>query len=92
MTEVTFHIDVRALQRKIALRFMIEVRRLPMLRIVTIITTLRLSAFHELAGVRIVVAAGTHDWSGAERNFRKSVSRRAGFVTFLTFQFRVAAH
>lgn len=71
---------------------MIEMRRLPVLRIVTIITTHRLSAFHELAGVRIVVAAGTHDWSGAERNFRQTGSGRAGFVTFLTFQFRVATH
>ena len=66
VTFVTLHFRVRALQRKIALFFVIEMRRLPMIGIVTVVTLLGLPFFHKLTRMRILVASSAICRRGAE--------------------------
>lgn len=82
---------VRALQREIALRFVIEGRRLPVICVVAVIASLRLAILHELAAVGIVVATGTGRRCGLERCFGELAFRAGRLMTLLARNLDVCA-
>lgn len=91
MAEIAGDLFVRALQREVALRFVIEGRRLPVNGVVAVTARRRLAILHELSGVGILVAAGTGRRRGLERCFGELALRARRLVTLLARNLGVSA-
>lgn len=89
---VARYLFVRALQREIRLCFMIELGRLPLLGIVAVVACLRPAEFDELAGMWVLMAAGTDRGRRFERCFGERAGSFIRFVAFLAGQFRMRAN
>lgn len=70
---------------------MIEKRRLPLVRVVTDLTPLRLSRFRKLSRMSILVAPGTSRGRRFERGLAELAAGLGGLVAFVALQFHVSA-
>ena len=84
------YIRMRAFQREIGLRLVVENGGLPLFRVVASLTPLLLARFHELPGVNVSMAPRTGRQRGFESGFGELAARLFWFVTFFALHFRVS--
>jgi len=91
MTILASNVLMGAFQRKVCLRLVVEERRLPMFRIVTLLAGLRFPRFDELARVRILVAARARCRRRTERRLGELALGTGRLVALFAVNLRVRA-